>query len=145
MSEPLCSHACATAFRKFCEDATAVLHKPSSLEMLMWITEVSHEQFVCFLSFMYTDLKQFQGLEKWHLPLEDEEEVISAITLILGCLPNLELRNNLLLKLLAPSFGSIGKLVRFLLVPILEKKLSFFSNNVCKLNLYSDRGGSCPF
>ncbi|XP_076939623.1 transportin MOS14-like [Bidens hawaiensis] len=89
MSEPLCSHACATAFRKFCEDATAVLHKPSSLEMLMWITE---------------------GLEKWHLPLEDEEEVISAITLILGCLPNLELRNNLLLKLLAPSFGSIGKL-----------------------------------
>ncbi|KAF5774665.1 hypothetical protein HanXRQr2_Chr13g0603291 [Helianthus annuus] len=49
MSEPLCSHACGTAFRKFCEDATAVMHKPSSLEMLMWITE---------------------GLEKWHLPLD---------------------------------------------------------------------------
>ncbi|XP_076893088.1 transportin MOS14-like [Bidens hawaiensis] len=90
MSEPLCSHACATAFRKFCEDATAVLHKSSSLEMLMWITE---------------------GLEKRHLPLEDEEEVISSISLILGFLPNLELRNNLLLKLLAPSFGSIGKLI----------------------------------
>ncbi|KAI3811873.1 hypothetical protein L1987_16569 [Smallanthus sonchifolius] len=90
MSEPLCSHACATAFRKFCEDATAVMHKPSSLEMLMWITE---------------------GLEMWHLPLEDEEDVIGAITLILGCLPNMELRNNLFLKLLAPSFGSIDKLI----------------------------------
>ncbi|KAM0058466.1 putative importin-beta domain, armadillo-like helical, exportin-1/Importin-beta [Helianthus debilis subsp. tardiflorus] len=90
MSEPLCSHACAIAFRKFCEDATAVMHKPSSLEMLMWITE---------------------GLEKWHLPLEDEEDVIGAITLILGGLPNMELRNNLLLKLLAPSFGSISKLI----------------------------------
>ncbi|KAI7754126.1 hypothetical protein M8C21_014870, partial [Ambrosia artemisiifolia] len=90
MSEPSCSHACATAFRKFCEDATAVMHKPSSLEMLMWIAE---------------------GLEKWHLPLEDEEDVIGAITLILACLPNMELRNNLLLKLLTPSFGSIGKLI----------------------------------
>ncbi|KAL8196356.1 hypothetical protein R6Q57_024651 [Mikania cordata] len=89
MSESLCSHACATAFRKFCEDAVAVMHKPSSLEMLMWIAE---------------------GLEKWHLPLEDEEDVIGAITLILGCLPNMELRNNLLLKLLDPSFGSIDKL-----------------------------------
>ncbi|KAK9052298.1 hypothetical protein SSX86_028927 [Deinandra increscens subsp. villosa] len=90
MSEPLSSHACATAFRKFCEDAIAVMHKPSSLEMLMCIAE---------------------GLEKWHLPLEDEEDVIGAIALILGCLPNLELRNNLLLKLLAPSFRSIDKLI----------------------------------
>lgn len=90
MAEPLCSHACATAFRKFCEDATAVMHKPSSLEMLMWIGE---------------------GLEKRYLPLEDEEEVIGAVTLILGYLPSLELRNNLLLKLLSPSFGSIGKLI----------------------------------
>lgn len=90
MSEPLCSHACATAFRKICEDATEVMHEPSSLEMLMWIGE---------------------GLEKRQLPLEDEEDIISAITLILGSLPNLELRNNLLLKLLSPSCGSIGKLL----------------------------------
>nr|XP_043606998.1 transportin MOS14 isoform X2 [Erigeron canadensis] len=90
LSEPLCTHACATAFRKFCEDATAVMHKPASLEMLMWITE---------------------GLEKRHLPLEDEEDVIGAVTLILGSLPNLELRNSLLLKLLSSSFGSIRKLI----------------------------------
>ncbi|KAL7611211.1 hypothetical protein Lser_V15G13410 [Lactuca serriola] len=90
MSEPLCSHACATAFRKFCEDATAVMHKPSSLEMLMWIGE---------------------GLEKRHLPLEDEADVIGAVTLILAHLPNTDLRNNLLLKLLSPSFESIGKLI----------------------------------
>ncbi|CAH1414880.1 unnamed protein product [Lactuca virosa] len=90
MSEPLCSHACATAFRKLCEDATAVMHRPSSLEMLMWIGE---------------------GLEKRHLPLEDEEDVIGAVTLILAHLPNTELRNSLLLKLPSPSFESIGKLI----------------------------------
>lgn len=90
MSEPLCSHASATAFRKFCEDSSAVMHKPSSLEMLMWIGE---------------------GLEKRHLLLEDEEDVIGALALILGSLPNMDLRNNLLLKLLAPSFASIGKLI----------------------------------
>ncbi|XP_071692502.1 transportin MOS14-like isoform X2 [Rutidosis leptorrhynchoides] len=90
MSEPLCSHACATAFRKVCEDATNIMHEPASLEMLMWIGE---------------------DLEKKRLPLEDEEDVIGAITLILACLPNLELRNTLLLKLLSPSFGSIGKLI----------------------------------
>lgn len=89
MSEPLCSHASATAFRKFCEDSTSVMHKPSSLEMLMWIIE---------------------GLEKRHLPLEDEEDVIGAATLILAYLSNTELRNNLLLKLLSSSFESIGKL-----------------------------------
>ncbi|KAL4567970.1 hypothetical protein LXL04_023567 [Taraxacum kok-saghyz] len=90
MSEPLCSHACATAFRKLCEDSTTVMHNPASLEMLMWIGE---------------------GLEKKHLPLEDEEDVIGAATLVLGYLPNTELRNNLLLKLLSPSFESIRKLI----------------------------------
>lgn len=90
MSEPSCSHASATAFKKLCEDATAVMHKPSSLEMLMWIGE---------------------GLEKRHLPLEDEEDVIGAVTLIIGYLSNTELRNNLLLKLLSSSFESIGKLI----------------------------------
>lgn len=68
-------------------------------------------------------VKHFQGLEKRQLPLEDEEDIISAITLILGSLPNLELRNNLLLKLLSPSCGSIGKLVRYLLVPLKESRI----------------------
>ncbi|RVW45066.1 hypothetical protein CK203_014957 [Vitis vinifera] len=51
------------------------------------------------------------GLEKRHLPLEDEEEVISAITLILSSVPNKELKNNLLARLLSSSYEAIGKLI----------------------------------
>ncbi|CBI21232.3 hypothetical protein VitviT2T_022090 [Vitis vinifera] len=90
ISEPLSSSACASALRKFCEDASAVICEPSNLEILMWIGE---------------------GLEKRHLPLEDEEEVISAITLILSSVPNKELKNNLLARLLSSSYEAIGKLI----------------------------------
>uniref|UniRef100_A0A5B7BA30 Putative importin-13 isoform X2 n=1 Tax=Davidia involucrata TaxID=16924 RepID=A0A5B7BA30_DAVIN len=90
ISEPLSSNACASALRKFCEDAAAILYEPSNLEILIWIGE---------------------GLEKRHLPLEDEEEVVSAITLILGSVPNEELKNNLLARLLSPSYEAIGKLI----------------------------------
>ncbi|CAK8542797.1 unnamed protein product [Lathyrus sativus] len=90
ISEPLSSNACACALRKVCEDAPIVIYEPSHLEILMWIGE---------------------GLEKWHLSLEDEEEVMHAISLVLGSVPNLELKSNLLAKLLSSSYEAIGKLV----------------------------------
>ncbi|XP_050380525.1 transportin MOS14 [Argentina anserina] len=89
ISEPLSSSACASALRKVCEDASAVMYEPSNLEILMWIGE---------------------GLEKSHLPLEDEEEVVSAVCLILGSINNKELKSNLLARLLSSSFEAIGKL-----------------------------------
>ncbi|CAK9166201.1 unnamed protein product [Ilex paraguariensis] len=90
ISESLCSNACATSLRKFCEDSTAVMSEPSNLEVLIWIGE---------------------ELEKRHLPLEDEEEVVSAITLILDSVPSKELKGNLLARLLSPSYEAIGELV----------------------------------
>ncbi|KAL2564994.1 hypothetical protein AAZV13_19G079900 [Glycine max] len=90
ISQPLSSNACASALRKVCEDASVVIYEPSNLEILMWIGE---------------------GWDKWHLSLEDEEEVMHAISLVLGSVPNLELKNKLLAKLLSPSYEAIGKLV----------------------------------
>ncbi|KAF3435348.1 hypothetical protein FNV43_RR22435 [Rhamnella rubrinervis] len=90
ISGPLSLSACAYALRKFCEDASSVMYEPSNLEILMWIGE---------------------GLEKRHLSLEDEEEVVSAISLILGSIPNKELKSNLLGRFLSSSFEAIGKLV----------------------------------
>ncbi|KAM3712954.1 hypothetical protein ACJW31_01G218200 [Castanea mollissima] len=90
ISEPLSSNACASALRKICEDASAVIYEPANLEILMWIGE---------------------GLEKRNLPLEYEEEIVSAISLILGSVPNQELKGNLLARLLSSSYESIGKLV----------------------------------
>ncbi|KAI4348420.1 hypothetical protein L6164_009146 [Bauhinia variegata] len=90
ISEPLSSNACASALRKICEDASAVIYEPSNLEILMWIGE---------------------GLEKWRLPLEDEEEVVNAISLVLGSLPNKELKSSLLGRLLSSSYEALGKLV----------------------------------
>ncbi|XP_070023691.1 transportin MOS14 isoform X4 [Nicotiana sylvestris] len=90
ISEPLCSAACASALLKLCEDATAPMHEHSSLEILLWIGE---------------------SLDERHLPLEDEEKVVSAITLILGSLPNKELKNNLLARLVSPCYEAIGKLI----------------------------------
>ncbi|KAK7336215.1 hypothetical protein VNO77_16749 [Canavalia gladiata] len=90
ISEPLSSNACASALRKICEDASVVIYEPSNLEILLWIGE---------------------GLEKWHLSLEDEEEVMHAISQVLGSVPNRELKNNLLARLLSSSYEAIGKLV----------------------------------
>ncbi|KAK7396024.1 hypothetical protein VNO78_16713 [Psophocarpus tetragonolobus] len=90
ISEPLSSNACASALRKVCEDASVVIYEPSNLEILMWIGE---------------------GLDKWHLSLEDEEEVMHAISLVLGSVANRELKNNLLARLLSSSYEAIGKLV----------------------------------
>ncbi|CAL0322772.1 unnamed protein product [Lupinus luteus] len=90
ISEPLSSNACACALRKVCEDASVVIYEPSNLEILLWVGE---------------------GLEKWHLSLEDEEEVMNAISLVLGSVPNRELKINLLARLLSSSYEAVGKLV----------------------------------
>ncbi|CAH8382526.1 unnamed protein product [Eruca vesicaria subsp. sativa] len=90
ISEPICTHACASALRKICEDAPAVLQETSNLDILMWIGEC---------------------LEQWNLALEDEEEVISAITVILGSVANKELQNKLLTQLLSSSYGVLSTLV----------------------------------
>ncbi|KAI3916887.1 hypothetical protein MKW98_014348 [Papaver atlanticum] len=88
--EQVTSNACASALRKLCEDASSVIHEPSDLEILIWIGE---------------------GLEERHLPLEEEEEVVSAITLIIGTIPDKQLKNNSLARLLSSCYGAIGKLI----------------------------------
>ncbi|KMT07811.1 hypothetical protein BVRB_6g146240 [Beta vulgaris subsp. vulgaris] len=90
ISEPLSASACASALRRICEDASAKMFESSNLEILIWIGE---------------------GLDKQHLPLEDEEEVVGAIALVVGFLPSNELKNNLLTKLLSSSYDVIGKLI----------------------------------
>ncbi|KAM5558971.1 hypothetical protein ABKV19_020564 [Rosa sericea] len=90
ISETLSSSSCASALRKFFEDASAVMYEPSNLEILMWVGE---------------------GLENIHLPLEDEKEVVSAVSLIFGSIYNKELMRNLLARLLSSSFEAIGKSV----------------------------------
>lgn len=90
ISEPFCSAACASALLKLCEDAATPMYEHSSLEILLWVGE---------------------SLDGRHLPLEDEEKVVSAITLVLGSLPNKELKNNLLARLVSPCYEAIGKLI----------------------------------
>ncbi|XP_071723480.1 uncharacterized protein, partial [Rutidosis leptorrhynchoides] len=90
ISDPPSANACSTALRKFCEDAFTLFYEPSNLEILLWIGEV---------------------LEKKLVPLEDEEEVVSAISLVLGSLSNQELMNNLLARFLSHGYEAIGKLV----------------------------------
>ncbi|CAN1243993.1 Transportin MOS14 [Linum perenne] len=74
----------------FCEECSAVIYDPANLEILLWIGE---------------------ALEKRHLPLDEEEEVISAISTILSSIPNEELKCNLLARLLSSSYDALGKLI----------------------------------
>ncbi|KAL3526241.1 hypothetical protein ACH5RR_010897, partial [Cinchona calisaya] len=90
ISKPFCSYACSCALRKFCEEACAVMHKPSNLEILIWIGE---------------------KLEERHFSPVDEEEVVGAITLVVDSVPNKDLKNNLFVRLLAPSYEAIEKLI----------------------------------
>ncbi|XP_031094911.1 transportin MOS14 isoform X1 [Ipomoea triloba] len=90
IAQSFCSSACACALRKLCEDVPALMYEPSCLEILIWIGE---------------------GLEEWVLPLENEEEVVAAITLIVGSVPNEELKNTLFSRLLSPSYEAVGKLI----------------------------------
>lgn len=45
--------------------------------------------------------------------MEDEDEVVSAITLVFCSIPDKKLMSNLLARLLSPSYEAIGKLVSF--------------------------------
>lgn len=89
ITESVSSNACSSALRKICEDASSVVHEPQNLEILIWLGE---------------------GLEKRNLPLEEEEEVVSAITLTLNSIPNKELKKSSLARLLSSSYGAIEKL-----------------------------------
>ncbi|KAG9141915.1 hypothetical protein Leryth_009272 [Lithospermum erythrorhizon] len=88
--EPVSSHSCACALRKFCEDATTLMHDASNLEVLVWIGE---------------------GLEGKHLPINDEEEIVIAITGVISSIPNQVLKNNFLDRVLRPSFEAIQKVI----------------------------------
>ncbi|KAL9264128.1 Transportin MOS14-like protein [Drosera capensis] len=90
LSKPVSASGCASALRKVCEDASSIVYDPSDLEILLWIGE---------------------GLDKHHLPLEDEEEVVTAITCAVGRLPNNELKPKLLNRLLSSSYDAIGRLI----------------------------------
>lgn len=76
--------------------------------------EKSSQIYCCTLLWPFKHCFFFQELEKWHLPLEDEEEVVNAISLVLGSVPNRDLKSNLLARLLSSSYEAIGKLVSFL-------------------------------
>ena len=52
-----------------------------------------------------------QSLEKLSLPLEEEEEVVTAIMLTLGSVSNKVLKNNSLSRLLSSSYAVIEKIV----------------------------------
>lgn len=52
------------------------------------------------------------------MALEDEEEVISAITVILALVANKELQNKLLTQLLSSSYGVLTKLVSVYIVQL---------------------------
>ncbi|XP_020245625.1 LOW QUALITY PROTEIN: importin-13 [Asparagus officinalis] len=84
------SNACSSTLRKLCEDASTLIHDPQNLEILIWIGE---------------------DLEKRSLSLEEEEEVVSAITLTISSVPNKELKKSSLARLLSSSYGAIGKLI----------------------------------
>ncbi|XP_073128464.1 transportin MOS14 isoform X2 [Henckelia pumila] len=90
ISQSFCSSACVYALRKFCEEATVMMCEPSNLDLLIWITE---------------------GLEEKQLPLEDEDEVVSAVALIFCSVPDKKLMNNLLAKLVSPFHLAVGKLI----------------------------------
>ncbi|CAA7396031.1 unnamed protein product [Spirodela intermedia] len=90
ITESISSNACSLAFRKLCEDASAAIYESSNLDILIWICE---------------------ALEKRHLPLEEEEEVVSAIALVLSTVPDKELKNNTLARLLSSGCRAIEKLL----------------------------------
>uniref|UniRef100_A0A2P2LXC2 Exportin-1/Importin-beta-like domain-containing protein n=1 Tax=Rhizophora mucronata TaxID=61149 RepID=A0A2P2LXC2_RHIMU len=90
ISDPQLSSACASALHKFCEDVSPFIYDPTNLEIIMWIGE---------------------ALEKRPMPLHEEEEVLSAISMVLGSLPNKELQYSLLAKFLSSSYEAIGKLI----------------------------------
>ncbi|XP_010929551.1 uncharacterized protein [Elaeis guineensis] len=90
ITDSISSSACSSALRKLCEDASSVIHEAQNMEILIWLGE---------------------GLEKGNLPVEEEEEIVSAITLTLNSIPNKELKKSSLARLLSSSYGAIEKLI----------------------------------
>ncbi|KAG6519369.1 transportin MOS14-like [Zingiber officinale] len=90
IQKSISSNACSSALRKLCEDASAVMQDLQNLEVLIWIGE---------------------DLEKWNLSYEEEEEIVSAITLTLNTIVNKELKKSSLSRLLSSSYKAIEKLV----------------------------------
>ncbi|XP_075515265.1 transportin MOS14 isoform X1 [Primulina tabacum] len=88
--QSFCSSACVYALRKLCEEAAFMMCEPSNLDLLIWIVE---------------------GLEEKQLPLDDEDEVVSAIALIFCSVPDKKLMNNLLAELVSPFHLAVGKLI----------------------------------
>ncbi|XP_073296001.1 uncharacterized protein [Primulina huaijiensis] len=88
--QSFCSSACVYALRKLCEEAAFMMCEPSNLDLLIWIAE---------------------GLEEKQLPLDDEDEVVSAIALIFCSVPDKKLMNNLLAELVSPFHLAVGKLI----------------------------------
>ncbi|KAJ4794999.1 Transportin-3 [Rhynchospora pubera] len=90
IGQPICSKACSSALRKFCEEACSVIHEPQNLEILFWIIE---------------------DVERKYIAIEEEEEVVGAITLALSCIPNKDLKKTSLARLISSSYASIHRLI----------------------------------
>ncbi|KAL6842920.1 hypothetical protein ACP4OV_027233 [Aristida adscensionis] len=90
ISKSVSANACSLALRKLCEDASSFLHEPQNLEILFWISE---------------------GMDKGHLRLEDEEEIVSAITHTLSSVHDKELRKSSLARLLYSSYSAVAKII----------------------------------
>ncbi|KAG6510327.1 hypothetical protein ZIOFF_028337 [Zingiber officinale] len=56
-------------------------------------------------------LLSYLDLEKWNLSYEEEEEIVSAITLTLNTIVNKELKKSSLSRLLSSSYKAIEKLI----------------------------------
>ncbi|KAK3120355.1 hypothetical protein QOZ80_9AG0686260 [Eleusine coracana subsp. coracana] len=90
ISKSVSSNACSLALRKLCEDASSFIHEPQNLEILFWISE---------------------GMDKGNLRLEDEEEIISAITHALSSIRDRELRKSSLTRLLCSSYAAVEMII----------------------------------
>ncbi|KAF0897018.1 hypothetical protein E2562_031318 [Oryza meyeriana var. granulata] len=90
ISKSVSSNACSLALRKLCEDGSSFMNEPQNLKILFWISE---------------------GMDAGNLRIEDEEEIISAITHALCSVLDKELRKNSLAKLLCSSYSAVKKLI----------------------------------
>uniref|UniRef100_A0A8I6YG59 Exportin-1/Importin-beta-like domain-containing protein n=1 Tax=Hordeum vulgare subsp. vulgare TaxID=112509 RepID=A0A8I6YG59_HORVV len=90
ISKSISSNSCSVALRKLCEDASSFIHEPPILEILFWISE---------------------GMGEGNLRIEDEEEIISAITHALCSILDKELRKTSLARLLCSSYSAIEKII----------------------------------
>ncbi|EMS52799.1 hypothetical protein TRIUR3_11486 [Triticum urartu] len=90
ISKSISSNSCSVALRKLCEDASSFIHEPPILEILFWISE---------------------GMGEGNLRIEDEEEIISAITHALCSILDKELRKTSLARLLCSSYSAVEKII----------------------------------